>query len=635
MVEFNEGARRITGYTREEMTGQNWFEVICPQDRFPDVWAEFNRLGAGGFPTTFENPILTKFGEERHILWANTRWKDEAGVIRMIAVGIDMTEKQFADRALAESVALLESIVEGAPSAIFAKNLAHEYVLMNDRGASLLNMPLETVVGHTDAELFGPKLAEEFAAGDRKVTETMSPYSYNEEGTPTSDGAWRYRLITKGPVLNQQGQLAGVFGIASDLTEPIAAAKTIAKAARESEHLAGAATALIGCPDEECVFDLIVDFFAEVVPDALVIVNQSTNGGQYFRTRHITGADTSLLMKAARLIGFEVIGRKFLITDEYRRRFFTSTLTKVPGGFGTLAASEVPRPLIRVLESTFSLHDTYTIGIVSDGSEFGSVHILTRVPNAEVPERIIDAFIRQCVLALFAIKRAHEVAEYQERLESLLIEREQHVESLGVALTSVINVVSRTVEMRDPYTAGHQKRVAQLATRIAQHMGLAECEIEDIRTAALMHDVGKVSVPAEILSKPGHLSQSEFAVAMYHALAGYEIVKAANMHGPIAEIIYQHHERCNGSGYPRGLSSTDLHVGAKVIMVADVVEAMASHRPYRAALGIEEALAEIESGVGVLYDPDVVAACVQVMRDGFEFDYAEDGVDEVHAGPLR
>ena len=223
-------------------------------------------------------------------------------------------------------------------------------------------------------------------------------------------------------------------------------------------------------------------------------------------------------------------------------------------------------------------------------------------------------------------RRKHAETELEGReaqLEELLEEREQHLARLAQALASIIEVVGEVVEMRDPYTAGHQRRVAELAEQICVELGLSAEETEEIRIASLIHDVGKISVPSEILTKPGRLSTAEFEFIQGHSEAGYRIISSANMEGTAAEIIYQHHERCDGSGYPRALSSKDLLLGSRVVMVADVVEAMTSHRPYRPGLGIEAGLAEIEHGAGVLYDAEICEACLTLFRDkGFAFSEA-------------
>ena len=154
-------------------------------------------------------------------------------------------------------------------------------------------------------------------------------------------------------------------------------------------------------------------------------------------------------------------------------------------------------------------------------------------------------------------------------------------------------------------------------------MGTAGEQTEEIRIAGLLHDVGKMSIPAEILSKPGKLLAIEYELIKAHSEAGYRIIASADMEGNVAEIVYQHHERCDGSGYPRGLEGDALLLESKVLMVADVVEAMVSHRPYRPALGHAAALAEIERGAGSLYDPRVVESCLRVFRET-EFAFAEE-----------
>jgi putative nucleotidyltransferase with HDIG domain len=196
----------------------------------------------------------------------------------------------------------------------------------------------------------------------------------------------------------------------------------------------------------------------------------------------------------------------------------------------------------------------------------------------------------------------------------------KELERLDRELESIIDVIGAVTEMRDPYTAGHQRRVAQLATAIARDLGMSAPDVADVRVAGLMHDVGKMSVPAELLSKPHGLTRIEFDLVRGHAAAGYEIISSANMPEPIPSLVHQHHERIDGSGYPLGLHGDQLLPGSTVLMVADVAEAMMSHRPYRAALGREVALAEIERGAGSVYDRGVAESCVRVFRDdGFEF----------------
>jgi PAS domain S-box-containing protein len=199
--------------------------------------------------------------------------------------------------------------------------------------------------------------------------------------------------------------------------------------------------------------------------------------------------------------------------------------------------------------------------------------------------------------------------------------RKESEEALRRSMEATIQVIANTVEVRDPYTSGHQQRVAKLAVAIATKMKLPKPSLDAIRFSGVIHDLGKICVPAEILSKPGLLSKAEFELLKAHPTAGYDILKAVDFPWPVAQIVRQHHERINGSGYPDGLKGDQLLVEAKVIAVADVVEAMISHRPYRPALGMEAALAEIKQGRGRIYDSAAVDACLRLLRSGtFSFD---------------
>ncbi len=194
------------------------------------------------------------------------------------------------------------------------------------------------------------------------------------------------------------------------------------------------------------------------------------------------------------------------------------------------------------------------------------------------------------------------------------------LESLRKALGATIQVMVSAVETRDPYTAGHQLRVADLARAIATEMGLPKEEIEGIRVAGSIHDIGKLSIPAEILSKPTKLTELEFSMIKEHPRKGYEFVKDIEYSRPLAGIVYQHHERMDGSGYPRNLKGDDILIEARILAVSDVVEAMSSHRPYRSSLGIDVALNEIEKNRGILYDATVADACLRLFSErGFQF----------------
>lgn len=188
-------------------------------------------------------------------------------------------------------------------------------------------------------------------------------------------------------------------------------------------------------------------------------------------------------------------------------------------------------------------------------------------------------------------------------------------EKLRNAVLGTIHIIATIVEQRDPYTSGHQQRVAEIASAIAAEVGLAKEKIEGVRIAGLIHDVGKIVIPAEILTKPGKLSRLERCLVQDHAEAGYKILKGVEFPWPILDAIHQHHERINGSGYPSGLKNEEITIEARIIAVADVLEAMASHRPYRPTLGIDIALEEIEKNKGILYDEGIANACLNLFKN--------------------
>ena len=190
-----------------------------------------------------------------------------------------------------------------------------------------------------------------------------------------------------------------------------------------------------------------------------------------------------------------------------------------------------------------------------------------------------------------------------------------YAEKIDKTFSEVLAAFSMAMEQRDPYTVGHQKNVALLSVAIAHELGFSDDKLKCLETAALTHDIGKIGIPSEILNKPGALTHLEFELIKTHAQAGYDILKQVNFPGPVADIVWEHHERLNGSGYPRGLKGEQIRLETRILSVADVVDAMTSIRPYRAALGLDVALAEISKGRDILFDGQVIDACIKIIND--------------------
>jgi putative nucleotidyltransferase with HDIG domain len=194
-------------------------------------------------------------------------------------------------------------------------------------------------------------------------------------------------------------------------------------------------------------------------------------------------------------------------------------------------------------------------------------------------------------------------------------ELKRSFEQQKIAMEGTVRAIAYTVETRDPYTAGHQRRVTKLACTIGEEMKLSKDQVEGLRMSGELHDIGKIHVPAEILSKPGKISEAEYEIIKTHSQVGHDILRTIEFPWPVAKIVLQHHERINGSGYPSGLKGKDILLEAKILAVADVIEAMATHRPYRPALSIQEALEEISKNKGKLYDSKVADICLKVFKE--------------------
>lgn len=255
-----------------------------------------------------------------------------------------------------------------------------------------------------------------------------------------------------------------------------------------------------------------------------------------------------------------------------------------------------------------SPHGHYCTPLVYNDKTLGVLNIYLRAGHSDDSgEKEILSAVSNALASVIVRKRAEE--------------HQQHsIERLNRNIKDVVEAMSHAVEAKDPYTAGHQRRVSLLAVRIAQKMELPDDVTDCIELAGIIHDLGKIAIPSEILSKPGQLNKIEFSLIKTHSKVGYDILKDIEFPGPVAEVVLQHHERLNGTGYPAGLKAEEILIEARIMCVADVVEAMAFHRPYRAALGIEKAVEEITKNSGILYDPVVVEACIEVIKTGFTFE---------------
>ncbi len=280
--------------------------------------------------------------------------------------------------------------------------------------------------------------------------------------------------------------------------------------------------------------------------------------------------------------------------------------------------TDIDMPEIDGIELTRIIRENYTSDVI----------VMTGYAKDMSYENVIEQGARDFIQKPFSLKemviRLKHVLKERAMINGLNETEEELKDSL-LKLTRVleqtVNALAFAFEKRDPYTAGHEQRVTQLACAIAKELNLPHEEIDGIRIAGLLHDIGKISIPIDILNKPVKLSKNEFSLIKEHSQAGYEILKDVEFDQPIAQIVLQHHERMDGSGYPFGISGEDIIYQARILAVSDVVEAMATHRPYRPALGIDAALAEIEQNKGAYYDTGIANACLKIFGENrFSFE---------------
>lgn len=263
----------------------------------------------------------------------------------------------------------------------------------------------------------------------------------------------------------------------------------------------------------------------------------------------------------------------------------------------------------RARTKQYGIRSSIAVPIFDSGHSIGALMVYSKVENAfgEIEVTLFENLANEIGFGLKSLER-------QKALQLALAEREKIQDELLLSLKSTIEAMSRTMEWRDPYTAGHQKRVANIAAAIGHEMGWEDDRIQGLYMGSMVHDIGKVAVPSEILTKPTRLTPIEMKLVQVHPETGYQILKDLPFSWPIADMVRQHHEHMDGSGYPLGLKGEEILPEARVLAVADMIEAMSSHRPYRPARGMEAALTEVKTYAGKFFDPEVVDAAFRVVK---------------------
>jgi PAS domain S-box-containing protein/putative nucleotidyltransferase with HDIG domain len=462
--------------------------------------------------------------------------------------------------------------------------LANSIILRIDTTGKItyLNKFAQQFFGYKKTEIIGKMgigtITPEVESSGRDLTHLVESicqnpkqHIINENENMRRDGSRVWVLWTNKAVFDTSGRVTEILCIGSDITDKKEAEKVLRRSRDELETKVQDRTSELKKAYEALLFEIAERKIEEealresetkyrsIVEDAIEGIFQTTAEGKY------TMANAALV----RMLGYESSGAFISVASNMEQQLYVNHDRRIE--FKNLLQN---KGYVKGFETQY---------YKKDGSKI---------------------WVSLNVRAVFD-ERGNFIF-YEGRVEDITMYR---------VLEGITKALSMAVEIRDPYTGGHQRRVTELASAIAKEMNLSEDHVKAIQTAGMLHDIGKIYVPAEFLSRPGRVTLHELDVLKDHSDAGYEILKNIEFEYPVAEIVFQHHERMDGTGYPRGLCGEEILIEARIIAVADVVESMASHRPYRPSLGIMKALEEIQKNKGTLYDEAVVDACVRLFHD--------------------
>jgi len=587
IAEANDRAFAAYGYSSEELIGRSMRD-LHPTGVNTGYLQPSHMKNANKTATTIQNVQMRKDGS-LFPAEINARWIEKEGTPWLQLVIRDTTERGERIAALTQ----LAAIVDSSGGAIVGEDLNGNIRAWNPAAEKLFGYSSDEIIGHSANILLPSDRPDEIAQliGKVRAGEEVNGY---ETVRRRKDGNLINVSLIYSPIRNSEGTLVGISAIVLDITERVNAVRRAEYVSRALRTLSRANETLIRATSEQELFERM----CQVITDS---------GGYRMAWIGLPQNDPEKSVRAVTSSGVDkgyVNAAKVSWSDTERGRGPTGTAirTATPQINQNFASNPNLAPwreaaLQRGYGSSIALPLK-----VSDGSVYGALTIYAPEPDAFGADEVE-------LLEELADDIGFGIGTIKNRLA-----REELTANMAEAMESTIAAVANTVEMRDLYTAGHQRRVTEIAEAIARKLGLSDDRIRGLRLAGIVHDLGKINVPSEILNKPARLSDVEYELMKTHPQTGYDILKHVKFPWPIAQIILQHHERMDGSGYPKGLKGDEIILEARIIAVADVIDSMMSHRPYRPALGLEAALAEIRQGSGRIYDPAVVDACVQVMK---------------------
>ncbi|MBI5919785.1 MAG: PAS domain S-box protein [Nitrosomonadales bacterium] len=595
--------RELLGYAPEEIVGKTPFDLMMV-DAAPQMRAIFGAIVAERRPfRLLENANLHKDGRTIFLETCGVPFVDAAGNFRGFrGIDRDITERKQAEQALKDSATRYTAITENANDAIICLRPDDTIELWNKMAQQMFGFSAEEAIGKPLHDLIVPERYRALAAaGMCEFRQNGTGYVLGKmiELTAMRRDGTEFPVELSISAMSIGGEWRAT-GIVRDISERRQDEEALLRLNRTLRALSAGNHALVHGEDEKRLLESMC---------------QATTEGGY----SLAWVGYAVDDERKSVVPMAVSG----VARGYVEGLDIVWADQPLGGGPTGAAVRTGQTQIaydikndprmtpwREAASRYGFASSIALPLKDNGKVFGVLTIYAAEPEAFGADQI--ALLEEMAGDLtFGIVNLRTRKERDEAVK----ERQHYVERLRASLEDALQAIAATVEMRDPYTAGHQRRMAGLAAAIARDLGLPEEQVHGIHLAGIVHDLGKINVPAEILSKPGVLSGIEYSLIKIHPQAGYEILKGIEFPWPIAQAVLQHHERLDGSGYPQGLKDEQILLEAKILAVADVVEAMSSHRPYRAGLGLERALAEIAGQRGVLYDPAVVDCCLALFRE--------------------
>jgi len=569
---INKKGNQILGYEKDELLGKNWFDTCVPERNRNEVKQVHrkNMSGETELVEYYENPVLTRSGEERIIAWRNTAlwiWDEDKHIIGTLSSGEDITEQMRAD----ERIKSLSKFPGENPNPVLRFSKEGKILYASKSSALLLNKWGRSV-GENVPKDWEKDISSTFTSGENLEIETLC------------------KGRTFSFILAPIKEMDYVNAYGRDITERVRAEQLMNVLNRASVAMGAALT-------QQDVFNAIARELKQLDISCMLFPIDET------QSRLITkfiSYEYAILKPLEKLVGLK-----------YKKYSFP------------IDAVDMYQSVIKEKETLLEDTSEHTVRKMFPKL---SKKIITLLVNISRGKKSISAplIVKDQVIGVFSIQSDYLTREdvpaataFADQLSSAW-KKIGLLQDLRKTVEGTIHTIAATVETRDPYTASHQKRVADLVAVIAREMKLPDKQVEGIKMAGVIHDLGKIRIPAEILSKPGKLSDLEFNLIKTHPQVGFDLLKEIDFPWPIAEMILQHHEKMNGSGYPQGLKGDEIMIEARILAVADTVEAMSSHRPYRPALGLEKALAQIKQDKGTLFDPDVVDACLKIFKEGYQ-----------------